>query len=354
MKVNARVYYIIIGVILSVMLFAGCEDPVRESSETLSIELAIPASDMFSACQAPNMRAMGDPGSEEVFALPEYAYIFVILKDNDSPAPTISYLHYDGNSKLDKTKWVKVNDPNGDSYLYYSERIRIVVPKIAKREFATIYMAVSDVELTLSSTTPVTEEDVKAISFTTTTASDIQTHAQNIYSSPYNYPSEATYYGKVTNYTSVNVPIKHLTLYHVAAKVDLMWNVAEGKRENVKLSYISAENLYNGECYLFKPAENTIGNFATYKDAGYAGYSKVLVESLSPGTQWNGRAYFYTIPYKNNTGKYPLQIKLQKDGGTPVDGYYLKLVETTVPEIWTSWIRGQITISSDLDYNKPD
>ena len=174
---------------------------------------------------------------------------------------------------------------------------------------------------------------------------------QNIYSSPCKYPSEENYYGKVTNYTQTNVPIKHLTLYHVAAKVDLMWNVAEDKRGNVKLSYISAENLYDGACYLFKPTENTIGAYATYKAAGHDGYSKVLVESLSPGTQWNGRAYFYTIPYKNNTGKYPLQIKLQKDGGTPVDGYHLEVVETAVPDIWTSWIRGQITISSNLDYN---
>ena len=355
MKIKARAHIIyIIGVILSVMLFAGCEEPVAESSETMSIELAIPASDMFLSSQAPGvMRVKGDPGSEELFAIPEYAYIFVILKDNDSPTPTISYLHYDGSNKLDNTKWVKVTDPGGDSYLYYSERIKIVVPKIAKRESATIYMAVSDVELSLSTTTPATEDAVKAITFTTTTASDIRTHAQNIYSTPYNYPSEATYYGKVTNYTSVNVPIKHMTLYHVAAKVDLMWNVAEEKRSSVKLSYISAENLYDGACNLFKPTENTIGDYATYKAAGHDGYSKVLVESLSPGTQWNGRAYFYTIPYKNNTGKYPLQIKLQKDGGTPVDGYHLKVVETAVPDIWTSWIRGQITISSNLDYNAP-
>ena len=333
------------------ILFVGCEEPAEISYDTLSIELAIPASELYMPSQSPVLRALGDPGSEELFAIPEFAYIFVVLKEKDPVKTTVTYIHYDGDNKLDKDKWVKTRNSNGDVILYYSERTEVEVPKIGKRDSATIYMAVSDVELSLSKYNPTNETEVKEITFTTKTADDIQTHAQNIYSTPYNYPSEEHYYGKVKDYTIANVPIKDLTLYHVAAKVDLMWNVAEDKRGNVKLSYISAENLYDGACYLFKPTENTIGNNATYKDAGHDGYSKDLVETLSPGTQWNGRAYFYTILYKNNADHYPLQIKLKKDGGLPANGYYLQVIDTDVPAIQTSWIRSQITISGDMDYN---
>jgi len=126
----------------------------------------------------------------------------------------------------------------------------------------------------------------------------------------------------------------------------------------VKLSYIAAENLYNGPCYVFRPTEKVVEAeiYAT-------GYTKKLLDTYkeevptpSPGTQWNGRAYFYAIPYRNNdspTRHYPLQLTLCKGSDRPVGGkYYTQMVKTDVPEVWTSWIRGQVTINTAV-YNYP-
>ena len=159
--------------------------------------------------------------------------------------------------------------------------------------------------------------------------------------------------------TGSNVAYANLLLYHVASKVDVMWNVKTDLRDDMKLTYLEAEHLYNGACLLFKPNQNEV---SATKFTG--GYSTVLVKATDTqpniGTQWNGRAYFYTIPYKNNANpaKFPLQLRMLKNNDLydeeRADAEYYHLIKSTdMPSdaVYVPWVRCQMNINKVLDYS---
>ena len=342
---------------------SGCKPEEPTQQLAMSISICLPAGEVYPA-QAPELRAFGDPGTTEQFALPTHVYIYIVKDDKvwDIIEKTPS------SSDWTKKHYVGPYDTEKDSiYVYTPEDLNLLLESGSFN--GRIYIYASAVQLTPS---PVitTGSDLADLlnlkfSFDGTLQDDptsIVNNLQNIYSTPYNYqPDGEHYYGSF--YATQKVPHLNLLLYHVAAKVDLMWNVKENLREDVKISYIAAENLYDGPCYIFKPTANQPTN--EYLDENHVytgGYTKTVLDSKknespapSPGTQWNGRGYFYAIPYKNNDvdgesnpdPHYPLQLTLCKDSDRPDGGsYYSTIVKTDIPEIWTSWIRGQISINT--------
>jgi hypothetical protein len=133
------------------------------------------------------------------------------------------------------------------------------------------------------------------------TSSDlVQRNLQNIYSTPYNYNAADgnAYYCSFDCSEGSGFKVD-LLLYHVAAKVDLKWNVAEDKRINrlvpsngVRLTYLEANHLFNGMAYCFRPLENSV---ATLPQTGYDIAN--IVRAEDEGLWWAGRYYFYTILY---------------------------------------------------------
>lgn len=357
------------------ILVCACEPSEPEQGVAMPLSICLPVRDVYAA-QAPERRAFGDPGTTEQFALPQYLYIYIVqykgsgeegkatlsnwkvwraitksVEDADLGATTeAKKAAWD--AKWEKKHYTGAYSNVGDSIFQYTEEILLL---LGEEGFdGKVYAIASAVPLTLPTITPEssTLADVLGMQFQfdggAAYDTNVRNNLQNIYSTPYNYNGNGTeYYGSF--YALQNVPHLDLLLYHVAAKVDLMWNVKEDIRSDVKISYIAAENLYDGPCYVFKPTENVIA-----AEVYASGYTKEVLTSLSPGTQWNGRAYFYAIPYRNNnsaTGDYPLQLRLLKNGDSSANpgaatSYYNKVVDTTVPTIWTSWVRGQISINT--------
>lgn len=369
MKINARAYIInIVCILLGGLLFGSCNNEVGTEPFELELQLAISANALPVQQNAPSapseesgapMRVMGDPGDTETFDFPDHAYLYLVW----SNGPTTQVVSQ--SVTLSEGNWVRGENEliyvsKGDPVYLYKQKL-IFLLEGETRDWARLYVAVSKGDIapyvkgsSPKETVPTTEEEVRNLVFDNNT-STIQSNLKNIYSTPYNYEVNDEYYGTIASFaydpssdTGPRVAYANLLLYHVAAKVDLMWNVAEDKRGDVKLSYIAVDSLYDGPCYLFKPTENTIGNNKVYP----SGYTKVLLNEAtpSPGTQWNGRKYFYAIPYKNNdspTKHYPLKLTLCKDSDRPAGGsYYSKIVDTDIPEVWTSWIRGQISINT--------
>ena len=361
---RARIY--IMYMLLAAVLCCGCdgEDWTRKGryEVVLPVSICLPASEVY-ASQAPARRVFGDPGTNEQFGLPNYLYYFVVGHKNDLSGKVLVYLSRsveDEASPADwEKKWTKKSysgslDYVGDSIYQYSEEISVALNSDMVFD-GRVYAVASAVELDFSPDVTegsTTEEALLGLTFrfdgTEKYDSIVRSNLQNIYSTPHNYTYNGKYYGSF----SAERRIMHLNLllYHVASKVDLMWNVAEAKRDSVKISYVAVEHMYNGPSFLFKPMENTVA-----APVYASGYKMELLTSLSPGTQWNGRAYFYAIPYNNNDvdgesnpdPHYPLKLRLQKNGD-PSDGssYYSKTVQTEVPTVWTPWIRGQITINN--------
>lgn len=345
----------------------ACESPDEPTQKvTMPISICLPVREVYSA-QAPEQRVFGDPGTTELFALPKYIYFFIVKQDGNSwkvwDVKTRSVANESGDdgqklkaweAKWDTVPYTGMYDTIGDMVYRFNEEIDLLLPNNGFN--GRVYAVASAVPLTFNKAIAKedSETDLLNMTFRFDGGQDydnqVKANLQNIYSTPCNYKvgTSAHYYGSF--YATQKVPHLDLLLYHVAAKVDLMWNVAEAKRDSVKISYVAATNLYDGPCYVFKPTENEIGDYATYAAAEHEGYTKELLNETTPcpGTQWNGRKYFYAIPYKNNdaTPHYPLQLRLQKGGDDPTGNkYYWSVVETDVPSVWTPWIRGQITIN---------
>ena len=353
-----------IGVLIVGLLISGCKPDEPSRQLAMPISICVPAGEVY-ATQAPAQRAFGDPGTTEQFALPKYIYIYIVkyIEGDGGKANNANWKVWDiitkepTASEWEMSHYVGSYETGGDSILRYKTEVNLMLESGCFD--GRIYIYASAVSLTLSTTisTESTLADLLNLSFSfdgTEKGSDkVVNNLQNIYSTPYIYTAGGTdYYGSF--YATQNVPHLNLLLYHVAAKVDLMWNVKEDLQSSVRISYIEASNLYQGPCYLFKPTENTIGAKEFYD----GGYTHEVLKSLSPGTQWKSRAYFYVIPYKNNdspTAHYPLQLKLCKNGDAIGDGsYYKKDVKTDIPAIWVPWIRGQININTaDYTVKKP-
>ena len=188
-------------------------------------------------------------------------------------------------------------------------------------------------------------DDLLDLTFNT---SEIQSSLQHIYSSPYNLTQNGDYYGSF-NSNFQRVPYVNLLLYHIAAKVDIKWNVEEDKRisgEGVRLTYMEARNLFNGNAYCFKPMRNTVASMPTEGQN-----IKIIADSTNEGQWWEGRSYFYTIPYTvtGDPNYFPLQMTLRTNGTTGT-GYQPTLnmrIDTTA--VFVPWLRANFNLTAPLE-----
>lgn len=358
--------------LLAAVLFCGCETNEDLQPVELEINLMLSASEISASNRAPERRAFGDPGTTETFRLPQHAYIFLVWNDGSETHVDLIEADVSNPASWTRTNNRLVYNVPGDSVFLYNKKV--VKMLSGNRTWGRLYVAMSYSDIApYSKLNPsravadYTEDDVKNLVFNVT--AELQDELQDIYSTPLHYePDGSTYYGTIANFayssggggeSGARVAYANILLYHVAAKVDLIWNVAEEARSSVKLSYLQAYNLYKDSCYLFKPTDNVVTGPTYDKAGGEGGYAVPIISGAVPGTQWQSRAYYYAIPYKNKEGKYPMQYCMRKNGdpatddnpATP-DDYKLVIKKTLDAEtdgIWTSWIRGQINITN-LEY----
>ena len=278
-------------------LFTSCSRHEEQEKLVLPLQLVVHSDMAYSSTR----RIVGDPGTAERLDLPRYAYVFTVFKkiSGDYDVRTIVQSDlYDG-GKTDSEVWTAV-DTGGDIVYRCLIKLEEVTPVLGQVEYCHVYAAVSKVPLTLTNTNPLTEGDVLNVQFNVD--DEMQDELQNIYSTPYNNYIDGRYYGRLNVRQSVTST--DIVLYHVASKVDLLWNVQENKQSEMRITGIKAKNLFKGDSYLFRPTENVHSQF-TSSD----GYTLGDLVGDVAGTWWAGRTYFYTIPYRTNEdGKFPLQV----------------------------------------------
>ena len=335
--------------VMMVMVLVGCHEEVSVPAG-LELSLCMPANDFHSSRQ----RVMGDPGQTEHFALPRYAYIFVTRQNGQNY--TIwqhTVLELDENN-WEYTRYSGSLASDGDSIYRYKQPIQYLLQNDEPN--GNIYAICSDYELTfneadLSNLT--TQEQILNFKIDVSADSVQQRHLQNIYTTPYNYTIGEKYYcaydcsqGKVVH---VN-----MMLYHIAAKVDLKWNVADTVRiksghpeQAVRLTYLEARRLFKGETYAFRPMENVVN---ALPDTGYR--IPDIVTENDEGLWWEGRTYFYTIPISytvEGNSYFPLQL-LMKTNGSSGEGYRLTINQPIdVSSSFVPWLRGNIVLTKPLD-----
>lgn len=338
------------------MVLAGCKENEPEQKLGLPITICLPANEVQSARYAPAVRrAIGDPGETESFLFPHRLYIIVMKQDEDTKAWTV--WHAEERTLTDEdwkpTRYVGLLPTMGDSIYQYTEQINLLLSSsdyFKGRVYAIASAERLSFNKALSSSGITSMNDLLGLTFNT---SEVQSSLQHIYSSPYNLTQNGDYYGSF-NSSYQRVPHVNLLLYHIAAKVDIKWYVDPEKRLNkanpaeaVRLTYMEARYLFNGQAYCFKPMKNEVTTLPT------SGYNIENIVTLSDeGLWWEGRSYFYTIPYyvAGEPDYFPLQMVLCTNGVDKEDGYKLTLKQPMdTSAVFVPWLRGNFNLTAPLE-----
>ena len=333
------------------LLWTGCEghsDIDSKQGNPFSLSICLPVEESFAPAGGGPLRVMGDPGTTERFELPSYVYIIIMKKAAGDPDWSLWEARRLTPSEGDWTKkrYVGLLQTTGDSIYEYNHEIDLTLP--SNRVDGRVYAIASAVELSFNRALTAGElntlDKVETLTFNSG-ASGIQENLQHIYSTPYNYMSDGVrYYGSFEK--EQKVPHVSLLLYHVAAKVDINWFVDEEKRSKtnmLRLTKMDACNLFNDYAFCFKPMENSLPALPTTTDSVH------IVTRTDEGLWWEGRSYFYTIPYTTTgkTGYYPLQMQMEtnESGAIYKPTVYLG-VNTSSP--FVPWLRATFNINNPL------
>jgi len=343
--------HIIALLMVGAMALTGCRERQEiDGEQTLSLSICLPMEETYTSARQPQ-RVMGDPGTTERFLLPEHIYFFVLKKTGESW--TVWHAIHKTPEAEDwvKKSYVGLLQSTGDTIYEYTPHVNLLLEK--QKFDGMVFAIASPIELTFNRALNTLEslDDVLNLRFATS-GSTVQQNLQNIYSSPYNYIVNGNYYGAFSSLYQ-KVPHVQLMLYHIAAKVDLKWNVAEDKRidrdvpgNGVRLTYLEARRLYNGMAYCFQPMRNTMASLPL--SGGYD--IPDIVTPADEGLWWEGRTYFYTIPYTVSGAPdyFPLQLLMRTNGSTGT-GYQLTLnqpIDTS--DVFVPWIRGNFSFTQPL------
>jgi hypothetical protein len=324
----------LIYIFLSLFLFTACDgghDEEGGSARVLPIHIRIKTT------EGPQQRVPGDPGEVEKFPLPNVAYIYVLA--NSAVDGTGAWLLQMINGAENKGKvtldgeWKQdVNDP---SIYHYGDALNISLWLMAQS--AKVYVAVAHLEnpdreipgIAL----PASPEDIVSLTYDPSKVKgNVNEFMKNLYSTPYNKnkpvsADDATYYGTVKD-LHTNTPSVNVMLYHVAARLDLKWNVEEERRKTFALGTLSVSDLPKS-CYLFKPTENT--------DPGTGnGYSDIVVSKFDATTAWSGRKVVYVPQVNDGARNFPVNLSYTNAAASNAPGLKEQAFQYE-SDVFTTW-----------------
>ena len=354
--------------LIAALAMAACSDDGGHTADVeyveMPVRLSVPASGMADPTRTP-----GDPGTYEKFEIPTYGY-FYFCTDHSLPTAKVTRLV----ATLNAANWVKEKIGN-DSVYTYRGNITAQLPK--ERTTGEVFVALCNVPIFAEGKEP-SPTTCDAIKRTTCTLTDENALAnlQNLYSSPYNKMKQKAdgsgeeYYGTIEDITT-QTPKVNMVLYHVAAKIDITWNVAPAMQQDVKLTYMEATGLVN-HFYLFKPMETPFSSthqytwrlladtysYAWLQSSGQGDYGSHIGLKPNPANQWYGRLSFYAIPHfssESADGRFNLRLRMMQNGNEQTAGLTATsgLTLTNSLDIgyaneYTPWIRLNLNISNVL------
>lgn len=254
-------------------------------------------------------KALGDPGIPEDFPAPDYVYVWLVTNNK------VTYQVFD-EANNNKLSWTRSGDRD-----YYVSTSAFNFQQNASITWARIYVLASKQPLNFVTATINDEEAVKNIIIEAQKdANGKALNLRDIYSTPYNLMNrDNEYYGTGTIFqpgengnntgkivVAFGTSREPLTLYHVAAKVDFMWEAANHTQETTmkRIEVLNAPT----QGYVFKPTKNV-------KPTSYTNeYVLPVLETTDEGNKWEGRSYTYMLQPENYSLQY--KVNTQKGGNT--------------------------------------
>lgn len=347
------------GILAALFLLTACSGSGEDGDmrqrgvdgKTVQLRLSFPVGDLGS-------RGPGDPGVTEILSAPTYAWIFFVDQSGNVP-PVGSVQYKDGENWYNLPRRVTMTGFFGDTVKESYAGSLSVTDDVVWRfpmkmlQFVGVtsgkfYIVASNVPLK-SGGTPLedvsvsTEEDILDLDFDLYNA-DMREDIGNIYSTPYNYNigSPSSYYG---SWKGGADDIIDLLLYHVAARVDVKWNVDETLQPTRKVKTLQVGGLKSKGCKIFRPMDNNT--------LGADPYTITLKTSSEIGRQWYGRQAFYAIPYTDSPTTY-FPIDFTVDNGTEENTTSIKLNMMGANTVFVPWIRLNMTYDEDADFTQSE
>ena len=317
-----KFFYILISMLLFVACDSSHDEEWDEYARVLPINIQIKTTEVLQP------RALGDPGVKEEFPLPTMAYIYVLANSatdgtGASLLQIVSGADSQGGIALNRESWKQ--DTSDPSIYHYTGPLNIRLWHMAKS--AKVYVAVADRKIR-SIQLPQNPNDIVSLKYDPSmegAASSV--FMKNLYATPYNLQSNGAYYGTVKD-LHTNTPSVNVMLYHVAARLDIKWNVADERRKTFALGALSVNKLPKS-CYLFQPTKNNVPADA------YA-YSETIVDGFSPTTAWSGRRVVYVPQVNDGASGFPVTLSYTN----AADGNALGTKEQTFQyqnDVFTTW-----------------
>ena len=326
-----RTIYLIFALLALLQTACQSEDKemVEDDSGQMPVYLRIPADGGYLT------RSAGDPGGiEEALIKPTTLYLYVVT-DPVSGAANISKYTFG----LTPDSWQKASVGNGDAYYEYNKNIKVALPAsilAEDRKAIRVYAAVTPVPFSEVGDAN-SEEAILNLKVSLSPVADGKyDYIKDIYSTPADYQVGGNYYGSAEYPTAKN-PSLTLTLYHVAAKIDVMWNVADALQSVVRLRQLQFRKLRRKDCLVFRPMQNSVPAADTYQ----------VTVNTDVGSQSLGRCYFYAMPCKEN-GYMPLEVHLWQADDNSGDGYEQSIQIPMTETVFTPWVREDLVINKQL------
>ena len=307
------------------------EDRLRAPAGQLPIVLRIPASDDYTT------RTAGDPGDySNTIDLPTKLYLYVVTEKEGGGTHLT-----DNTVDLTPSRW-QPSVISGETYYEYTGTIKVELPsEIApdNRKAIRVYAAATPVAFAAIDAVETTtaEETLRNLTFSLQAdEADSYDYIRDVYATMADHTVAGNYYATAQD-PKAETPSVSLTLYHVAAKVDVIWNVATALQPTVSLRQIALRSLPREGCRLFRPMQNTAPTANTYQ----------VAVTTDAGSQWLGRHSFYVMPYVQS-GSIPLEFHLWQQDDESADGYTQNINISTTETTFTPWVRQDIHIGKPL------
>lgn len=274
---------------------------------------------------AKSRAATGDPGYDDKIHTPNYIY-YIYCHDGKVVLPTTLVGGAKPLTKITATgdgNWSTRKEDNGDFISTYIGNDGAVEGIVTLQKYNTsadshsghtagdcthhLYVIASASEITgLSATEGQSEESViRELKYSIPDANQ-QVFMRDLYSTPWD---DDNFEGNLVD------AVQDITLYHVAAMVDVKWNT-----NTTAITSVSANDVKNTGLYLFKPTENA-----------YSTGSYTATNSVEADQNYLGRTVFYLPQFKAPNCQY--NIGFNSEAAIPV---------TFTPDVskgYTSWLR---------------
>ncbi len=328
--------------LLALTMLTACSSD-NDDTTTREITLDIPI-EIYSADLPSQVRAasQGDPGNDASLEPPLFLYVYAYVSEGDGSTRELLPMVFpetDGAA----IGWELVDEGTREERWRKTQRVTFTIrstfdPTIGN---SRVYAIASRTNLSTILPTDILDKTTKdALESVTMDLSSLTSDdLKDIYSTPANdksNPVQSTDNGIIIKANDKSLTCSTVKLYHVAAKVDFTWEVAQDLQSTVELKKIYCTDVPT-TCAIFKPTENPTTTITTSYVLSDDATDNPAV-TTTPGNKWLGRACAYML-------QPPLPGKINytvEYGGTDSRDNTTKSITpdaTTYSNVFTGWYR---------------